>query len=46
LRDASGKFERRFRRVEALLAAEGLAPTDVDMERLEALWGRAKRETG
>jgi MazG family protein len=46
LRDASGKFERRFRRVEALLAAEGLAPADVDMERLEALWGRAKRETG
>jgi MazG family protein len=46
LRDANGKFERRFRRVEALLAAEGLAPADVDMERLEALWGRAKRETG
>jgi MazG family protein len=46
LRDANGKFEHRFRRVEALLAAEGLAPADVDMERLEALWGRAKRETG
>lgn len=46
LRDANAKFERRFRHVEALLAREGLTPTDVDMTRLEALWGRAKRELG
>ena len=46
LRDANAKFERRFRQVEAQLAAEGLTPADVDMERLEALWVRAKRELG
>ena len=46
LRDANSKFERRFRQVEAHLAAEGLTPADVDMEQLEALWVRAKRETG
>ncbi len=46
LRDANAKFERRFRQVEAHLAAEGQAPADVGMERLEALWVRAKRELG
>jgi ATP diphosphatase len=46
LRDANAKFERRFRQVEAHLAAEGRTPADVDMERLEALWVRAKRELG
>ncbi|HEX9208449.1 MAG TPA: nucleoside triphosphate pyrophosphohydrolase [Steroidobacteraceae bacterium] len=46
LRDANAKFERRFRHVEALLAAEGLAPDDVDMARLDDLWNRAKRELG
>ena len=46
LREANAKFERRFRHVEALLAHEGLTPTDVDMARLEQLWGRAKRELG
>lgn len=46
LRDASAKFERRFRQVEAHLAAEGRTPADVDMVRLEALWVRAKRELG
>ena len=44
LRDANAKFERRFRHVEGLLAADGLAPDAVDMTRLEELWGRAKRE--
>jgi len=46
LRDANAKFERRFRKVEGLLAAEGKIPTDVDMQQLEALWVRAKREPG
>jgi ATP diphosphatase len=46
LRDANAKFERRFRQVEGLLAAEGKIPTDVDMQQLEALWVRAKREPG
>ena len=46
LRDANAKFERRFRRVESHLAAAGQTPADVDMEQLEALWVRAKRELG
>jgi MazG family protein len=46
LRDANAKFERRFRHVEAALAAAGQTPADVDMERLESLWVRAKRELG
>jgi ATP diphosphatase len=46
LRDANAKFERRFRHLEALLAADGLAPDEVDMTRLEELWGQAKRELG
>jgi ATP diphosphatase len=46
LREANGKFERRFRHVEALLAREGRTPDDVDMARLETLWGVAKREIG
>jgi ATP diphosphatase len=46
LRQANDKFERRFRHVEALLARDGLTPTDVDMQRLDALWNVAKRERG
>jgi MazG family protein len=46
LRDANAKFERRFRHVEAALAVEGRTPADVDMERLESLWVRAKLDLG
>jgi MazG family protein len=46
LRDAGGKFERRFRRIEALLAAQGRVPAGATAEELEALWAQAKRETG
>jgi len=46
LREANAKFERRFRHLEGLLAADGLAPEGVDMNRLEELWGQAKRELG
>lgn len=46
LREANAKFERRFRHVEAQLAVEGRQVTDVDMDRLEALWSVAKREVG
>jgi len=46
LRDASAKFERRFRQMEARLAERGLDPADVTAEELEALWARAKQETG
>ena len=46
LREANAKFEGRFRHVEALLARDGLTPTDVDMQRLDELWDVAKRELG
>lgn len=46
LRDANAKFERRFRHVEAALATAGQTPADVDMERLETLWLRAKQQLG
>ncbi|MFL6857817.1 MAG: nucleoside triphosphate pyrophosphohydrolase [Allosphingosinicella sp.] len=41
LRDASERFERRFRKVEEM-ADKSLK--DMDIEALEALWQRAKRE--
>jgi ATP diphosphatase len=37
---ATNKFERRFRRLEALMAARGLAPDTAD---LSALWREAKQ---
>jgi len=43
LHAASDKFQRRFAAMEACLAAEGLAPEQAGMERLEAEWQRAKR---
>jgi ATP diphosphatase len=42
LREASERFEKRFRKVEEL-ADKPLS--DMDIEALEALWQRAKRET-
>lgn len=44
LRNASAKFERRFRRIEALLKAEGRHPDDADLGELERLWRQAKSE--
>ncbi|MGF1641138.1 MAG: nucleoside triphosphate pyrophosphohydrolase [Rhodospirillales bacterium] len=45
LRKANAKFERRFRRIEALLAADGdRRCEDVALDALEALWQRAKAE--
>jgi len=41
---ANAKFERRFAAVERSLAAEGLAPGDVDLPRMEAAWTAAKAE--
>lgn len=46
LRAANAKFERRFRRLEAGLAAEGRSPGDADPDELEARWTRAKQEIG
>lgn len=44
LRDANAKFERRFRRVEALLAEQGQDPHQASLEAMDALWDRAKEE--
>jgi ATP diphosphatase len=44
LRQANGKFERRFRRIEAILEAEGTELETAGLERMEAAWQQAKRE--
>lgn len=44
LRAANDKFERRFRRVEALLAAAGRTPEQASPEEMNRLWERAKSE--
>jgi len=44
LRNATRKFERRFRRVEALLAERGRTPADSTLDEMEAQWRRAKAE--
>ena len=41
---ASDKFDRRYRAVEAKLAAEGKTVDDTDMARLDELWNEAKAE--
>lgn len=46
LREAGGKFERRFRRIEAKLAEQGRSPSDASATELEALWAQAKQEIG
>ena len=42
LRDANAKFTRRFRAVEAALAAEGRQPEDSDLAEMDTLWDAAK----
>lgn len=44
LRGTNQKFSRRFRRVEALLAAAGRAPADATLAEMEELWVKAKHE--
>lgn len=44
LRGTNLKFERRFRRVEALLAADGRDAKDASLDEMEALWVQAKDE--
>jgi len=44
LRRGTAKFERRFHRVEALLAESGRTPETSDLGEMESLWGRAKAE--
>jgi MazG family protein len=44
LRRACRKFERRFRHVETLLAADGKAPGTATLDEMEAKWQWAKRD--
>jgi nucleoside triphosphate diphosphatase len=44
LRAANAKFERRFRRMETLAAAQGRDLDALDAARWDALWRQAKRE--
>lgn len=42
LRLANAKFTRRFRRIEAALAAQGRRPEDSDLAEMDRLWNAAK----
>jgi ATP diphosphatase len=44
LRAANAKFVRRFRSIEAALAARGSSPAEASLEEMEALWVAAKVE--
>ena len=44
LRAANRKFERRFRKVEELLAAQGKEPAGSTLDEMEAAWVQAKNE--
>jgi ATP diphosphatase len=44
LRTANQKFTRRFRRIEALLAADGLTPAQSTLAEMDRLWDQAKAE--
>ena len=43
LRSANAKFTRRFRHIEASLAAKGIKPGAASLEEMEALWQDAKK---
>ncbi|MEO6697595.1 MAG: MazG nucleotide pyrophosphohydrolase domain-containing protein [Gammaproteobacteria bacterium] len=44
LRRVNAKFERRFRRIEALLGERGRRPEQSTLEEMDALWDQAKSE--
>lgn len=44
LRRANAKFERRFRRMEALAKADGMVLADLDLAAQDRYWDRAKAE--
>jgi ATP diphosphatase len=44
LRDANHKFTRRFRAIEAALAAEGRSPDQSDLAEMDRLWDTAKQD--
>jgi ATP diphosphatase len=43
LRGTNAKFERRFRAIEAALAARGSSPSEATLDEMDALWDEAKR---
>jgi len=43
LREATTRFETRFRGVEARLAAEGRTPSDATLEEMDRIWDEVKR---
>jgi ATP diphosphatase len=43
LRGTNAKFERRFRAIEASLAARGSSPAEATLGEMDALWDEAKR---
>jgi MazG family protein len=43
-RRANAKFDRRFRRIEALLSERGKTPAQSDLAEMDALWDQAKAE--
>ena len=43
LRATNGKFERRFRFIEAALAKRGKTPADSDLAEMDGLWDEAKK---
>ncbi|MBV9548665.1 MAG: nucleoside triphosphate pyrophosphohydrolase, partial [Alphaproteobacteria bacterium] len=44
LRRTNAKFTRRFRHIEAELAAKGVKPGDASLDEMEALWLQAKAQ--
>ena len=44
LRAANSKFEKRFRAVEQVLAAEGKTPQQSSLDEMEALWQQVKTQ--
>jgi len=44
LRRANAKFERRFRRMEAMAAADGLSLDGMNLDQQDTYWNRAKAE--
>ena len=44
LRRANRKFERRFRAMETLAAAEGIALDSLDLDAQDGYWNRAKAD--
>ncbi|HYD70213.1 nucleoside triphosphate pyrophosphohydrolase [Azospirillum sp.] len=44
LRGTNAKFERRFRRIEEVLAGQGRTPDRASLDEMEQIWQQAKRE--